>query len=185
MNNSRPGKPAGTNTDDEQTLFREMVPGVSALKQDRVAPYRPARKPDARQRLRDEQKVMDELLGDSDDDASFGSGDELSWLKDGCPPKLLRHLRRGRYTVQAEIDLHGHTVLQAKQALHEFLQDCAARQLGCVRVIHGKGLGSPGRTPVIKGKVLRWLSRNGDVIAVCSAPARDGGTGAVFVLLRH
>jgi DNA-nicking Smr family endonuclease len=179
MNDPDPDK-----AEDDQSLFSDMVTGVTRLRQDKVEPHRAPRKPTAEQKRRDQRRVMDELLDHTADAASVGSGDEISWLKNGYPRKLLRQLRQGRYTVQEEIDLHGYTVAEAKPALILFLQDCTAMEIGCVRIIHGKGLGSPGRVPVIKGKVLKWLTRNDDVIAICSAPARDGGTGAVYVLLR-
>jgi DNA-nicking Smr family endonuclease len=184
MNNSGPDKPVTDETEDDQSQFRNMVTGVTRLRQDKVEPYRAPRRPMPDQKIRDQRRVMDELLDHTADAASVGSGDEISWLKNGYPRKLLRQLRRGHYTIQEEIDLHGYTVAEAKSVLVCFLQDCTAMQLGCVRVIHGKGLGSPGRVPVLKGKVLKWLSISDDVIAICSAPATDGGTGAVYVLIR-
>ena len=184
MNTPGPDKPANDKKEDDQALFRDMVTGVTQLKQDKVEPYRAPRKPTPEQKIRDQRRIMDKLLDHTADAASIGSGDEISWVKNGYPRKLLRQLRRGHYTIQEEIDLHGYTVAEAKPALIRFLQDCTTMEIGCVRIIHGKGLGSPGRAPVIKGKVLRWLSRNDDVIAICSAPATDGGTGAVYVLIR-
>ena len=97
---------------------------------------------------------------------------------------MLGKLRRGHWKVQAELDLHGHDSDEAHDALADFLVDARASGMRCVRVIHGKGLTSPNREPVLKGKVRRWLARWDDVLAYCEAPPHAGGGGAVMVLLR-
>lgn len=109
---------------------------------------------------------------------------EQTFLRKGLRPDLLVRLRRGHWSVQGELDLHRHNRDQARDALTEFLND--ARSLGwrCVRVIHGKGLSSPNREPVLKGKVRRWLAQRDEVLAYCEAPHHAGGSGAVLVLLR-
>jgi DNA-nicking Smr family endonuclease len=86
--------------------------------------------------------------------------------------------------VEAHLDLHGMKRAQAATAVRAFLRDCRTRRLGCVRIVHGKGLGSPNREPVLKGKVYQWLKMCDEVLAFSQAPARDGGAGAVLVLLR-
>ena len=96
----------------------------------------------------------------------------------------MRRLRRGHYRVESELDLHGLTVPEAKQALRDFLARAIARQCRCVRIIHGKGLGSGPRGPVIKQAVNVILRRTDPVIAFCSARQVDGGTGAIYVLLQ-
>jgi DNA-nicking Smr family endonuclease len=96
---------------------------------------------------------------------------------------ILRKLRRGQYRVQAEIDLHGLTVREAKEALREFVADALQRHFRCVRIIHGKGLRSGHRGPVLKGAVSSVLRRIGPVLAYVSARPVDGGTGAIYVLL--
>jgi DNA-nicking Smr family endonuclease len=95
-----------------------------------------------------------------------------------------RRLRRGAYRIGAELDLHGLNRERARLAVQEFLADCQERNLRCVRIIHGKGLGSPNTGPVIKSLLDSWLRRRRDVLAFCSARPQDGGTGAVYVLLR-
>jgi DNA-nicking Smr family endonuclease len=109
---------------------------------------------------------------------------EQTFLRRGLPSDVLSKLRRGHWAVQGELDLHGRTTLEARDELADFL--LAARQRGarCVRVIHGKGLTSPRKEPVLKGKVRRWLAHWDDVLAYCEAPAHAGGGGAVLVLLR-
>jgi DNA-nicking Smr family endonuclease len=109
---------------------------------------------------------------------------EQTYLRRGVPADVLAKLRRGHWSVQDEIDLHGMTTTQARDTLADFL--VAARQRGarCIRVIHGKGLSSPRKEPVLKGKVRKWLSHWDDVLAYCEAPGHAGGGGAVLVLLR-
>jgi len=96
----------------------------------------------------------------------------------------MRRLRRGYYRVEAELDLHGLIVAEAKRELRDFLARCIARQQRCVRIIHGKGLGSGPRGPVLKQAVNVILRRTENVVAFCSANPRDGGTGAIYVLLQ-
>ena len=105
-------------------------------------------------------------------------------LRRGLGTDILMKLRRGHWAVQAALDLHRMTTDQAHDALADFLLEARSRGLRCVRVIHGKGLTSPNREPVLKGKVRRWLSQWDDVLAYCEAPRHAGGSGAVVVLLR-
>ena len=126
---------------------------------------------------------MDELLSESDESASYESGDELKFLRSGYSTRLLKKLRRGDYTIQDELDLHGLVAGEAKQETHGFINECARDKVSAVRIVHGKGRNSAGRTPVLKNMLLGWLSKNQHVIAVVSTPANDGGTGAVYALL--
>jgi DNA-nicking Smr family endonuclease len=108
---------------------------------------------------------------------------EQSFRRAGLGADVVSKLRRGQWAVQAEIDLHGHTSDEAHDALVLFLAEARSRGWRCVRVIHGKGLSSPNREPVLKGKVRRWLTRRNEVLAYCEAPRHGGGSGAVLVLL--
>ena len=166
----------------EDLLAMERA-GVKPLKQDRVAPYRPPLEPTPRQRQLDDARVMEELLEESDESASFESGDELKFLRAGYSSRLLKKLRRGDYAIQDELDLHGFVAGEAKQETHGFINECAKDRVRAVRIVHGKGRNSAGRVPVLKNMLLGWLSKNQHVIAVCSTPANDGGNGAVYVLL--
>ena len=109
---------------------------------------------------------------------------EQTFLRTGLGTDVLSGLRRGRWVVQAELDLHRLTTHQAHEALGAFLSEARVSGFRCVRVIHGKGLTSPNREPILKGKVRRWLARVDDVLAYCEAPRHAGGSGAVVVLLR-
>ena len=111
------------------------------------------------------------------------SGDELSFRRPGVQDGVMRKLRRGQYRLEAEIDLHGLTLPEAKQGLREFLAQALLRQLRCIRIVHGKGLRSGPRGPVLKNAVNLVLQRTDAVVAFCSARQVDGGTGAVYVLL--
>jgi len=108
----------------------------------------------------------------------------LSFARNGIGPDTLRKLRRGHWVIQSQIDLHGMRSDEARDALGEYLRNVAKRGLRCVRVIHGKGLGSPNKEPVLKSKVRNWLAQKEEVIAFCQARAADGGAGALVVLLK-
>ena len=109
---------------------------------------------------------------------------EQTFLRAGLGTDVLAKLRRGHWVVQGDLDLHGHTSVEAHDALADFLADARAHGWRCVRVIHGKGLSSPNREPVLKSKVRRWLAQRDEVLAYCEAQANAGGSGAVLVLLK-
>ncbi|MCX7898345.1 MAG: Smr/MutS family protein [Rhodocyclaceae bacterium] len=164
-------------------LFRSAVADAIPLAHDRVHHEPPAPKPLPLSRWRDERAALRETLTPEPLRLALEGGDEAAYLAAGHTPKILRDLRRGRWTVEDQIDLHGLRREEALALLADFLQSCRQARRRCVRVIHGKGLGSPGRQPVLKGLALSWLSRRKEVIAFCQAPANLGGAGAVLVLL--
>jgi DNA-nicking Smr family endonuclease len=116
-------------------------------------------------------------------DLHLEGGDEAAWLRTGMAPSVLRDLRRGRWVVQAHLDLHGMNRDEARQHVALFLAECVARGQRCLRIVHGKGLGSPRREPVLKKLVLGWLAQRKEVLAFCQARPADGGAGAVIVLI--
>ena len=172
---------------DEDTenarLFREAVRGVRPLR----AHTSPARPPRARPRARfaraDRAAVLRESLEAQAFDPEALTGEALAFNRPQIPTAVLRRLRRGDYRVQREIDLHGMTVAEAKLALREFLVGALEQHVRCVRIVHGKGLRSGHRGPVLKAAVSAVLRRTGAVLAYVSARPVDGGTGAVYVLL--
>ncbi len=170
----------------EADLFREMVGAVEPLKvARRVTHAAPPPAPIARQREIDEQAALAESLSDDfEPDTVLDTDDQLSWTREGLSIEVLRKLRRGHWVVQAQLDLHGARVDEARDWLGDFLRDAMKRHLRCVRVIHGKGHGSIGRQPVLKGKVKRWLAQKDEVLAWCQPPEHDGGGGVLVVLLR-
>lgn len=167
----------------DDSMAKLLGMGVKPIAQNKVAPYRKPIEPIPRQRLLDDQRVMEELLAESDEMASFESGDELKFLRSGYSTRLLKKLRRGDYAIQDELDLHGLNASEAKVETHGFINECARDNVRAIRIVHGKGRNSAGRTPVIKRMLLGWLAKNQHVIGVVSTPANDGGTGAVYVLL--
>ena len=171
-----------TDEDDVQA-FREAVRGVKPLSSEPLAPASRKPKPRARFTRADRHAVLQESLSGDVDDPTLASGEDLAFHRGGLQSPILKKLRRGQYRVQAEIDLHGLNVADAKQALRAFLVEAITRDLRCVRVIHGKGLRSGHRGPVLKSAVSGLLKRTGAVVAYVSARQVDGGTGAVYVLL--
>lgn len=136
-------------------------------------------------KLRDEREVIHESLHDPirwDEEAE--NGDEVSFVRPGLSRQTLRRLRRGEWVSQAELDLHGLTKIEAKLELADFLYECKRRGTRCVRIIHGKGLRSKNREPVLKHHVRHWLSQRDEVLAFVQARPIDGGGGAVMVLLK-
>ncbi|HYQ98495.1 MAG TPA: Smr/MutS family protein [Casimicrobiaceae bacterium] len=155
----------------------------------RNAHVRPRAAPIARQRIADEADALAaSKFGAEPAPDAWDVGQEheagQTYVRRGLGTDVLARLRRGHWAVQGEIDLHGHTTDEAHDALADFLDDARAHGYRCVRVVHGKGLTSPNKEPVLKGKVRKWLSHWDDVLAYCEAPRHAGGGGAVLVLLR-
>ena len=155
----------------------------------RVARSRALPAPHPRQHIEDEREALElSKYGAEPAPHSWDIGQELeseqTFVRRGLGRDVLVKLRRGHWVVQAVIDLHGMTTSEAHDVLADFLLDARNRGLRCVRVIHGKGLTSPNREPVLKGKVRRWLAQWDDVLAYCEAPRHAGGSGAVVALLR-
>jgi len=155
----------------------------------RAASTRSRPSPHARSRLEDEREALElSKYGAEPAPHSWDVGQEIegeqTFVRRGLGRDVLVKLRRGHWVVQAVIDLHGMTTSEAHDVLSDFLLDARNRGLRCVRVIHGKGLTSPNREPVLKGKVRRWLMQWDDVLAYCEAPRHAGGSGAVVALLR-
>lgn len=168
----------------EHNLFALTVGEIVPLRAVPTAPRRAPPPATARQRERDEAAVMREAISDEFDVESLLDTDEgLSFRRPGIGPEVVRKLRRGVWAIQAQLDLHGLRRDEAREQLALFVHEARRRGLRCVRVIHGKGNGSPGREPVLKSKVRGWLVQKKDVIAFTQARASDGGTGALLVLL--
>lgn len=171
--------------EDDIRAFRDAVKGTRPLSAtSRVRPNRPKPKPRARFRRLGEAEVLEDSLQLSPIDLEVEFGEELTFRRSGIQDAVMRRLRRGYYRVESELDLHGLTVPGAKSAMRDFLARAIAKQCRCVRVIHGKGLGSGPRGPVIKQSTNVILRRTDAVVAFCTARPVDGGTGAIYVLLK-
>ena len=179
-------KRPATSTGDDGDVFENLFSNVTPLADHgRVAHPRPRVKPVPLQRLRDERNALADSLSDHITwDIGLETGEELVFLRNGLSPQTLKKLRRGHWVIQDELDLHGLTSVEARASLVEFLHACLRHGARCVRIIHGKGLRSKNRAPVLKSKVANWLMQRDEVLAFCQARQIDGGGGAVMVLLK-
>jgi len=170
----------------EADLFRRSIGEVTPLSsQDTIVVQTPRPLPIPRQHLADEQAALQESLSDEFTiETLLDTDEDLSYARQGIGQDVLRKMRRGHWVIQGQLDLHGLRSDEAREALGEFLRASVKRGWRCVRVIHGKGLGSVNKEPVLKRKVRNWLVQKDEVIAFCQARAADGGAGALIVLLR-
>lgn len=177
----------GNSAPDEEDidLFRHSVGEVKPLRQDKVLPSRAKPKPQPLQRQADERQVLVEMSLSWPEGSDTETGEELLFKRTGIQNSVLRKLRRGQFSVEDELDLHGMTLVTAASALSKFLAECGERRLRCVRIIHGKGKGSKDGRPVIKQRLDRWLRQRENILAFCSARPVDGGTGAIYVLIKR
>ena len=173
-------------TPEEIAAFQAAVAGAVPLKTPaQVAHERPKPSPRPIQRERDEAAaVVESLHGPLEIDDLLAIGAAEAFLRPGLPRSVLRDLRRGRWTIQNHTDLHGLNRHEAHEEVSRFLTESLQTGKRCIRIVHGRGLGSPGREGVLRQLVKGWLSRSKDVLAFCHAPVSDGGEGALWVLLR-
>ncbi|WP_394695257.1 Smr/MutS family protein [Pseudoxanthomonas japonensis] len=171
--------------DDDAALFRDAIGDVRRLQEAPPPPRKAPPRPAARMADRDEHAARSEFQRGLKALDPHAAGDVLSYRRDALSPRAFQRLKRGQFSVQDELDLHGATALQAEGLLRRFLADAHAHDHGCVRVIHGKGQRSDSEAPVLKNLVDRMLRQRADVMAFHSAPPTQGGTGAVLVLLAH
>ena len=175
-----PKKPT---SESDAEMFRAAVGTVKVLTDDRHNPPKPRPSPLPRRREQ-VSEFSEHDLPDSPCHAAPGFAESQYFARPGLQKRILRRLARGQMPLDAEIDLHGMTVDKARGTLLVFLDEALSYRYRCVRIIHGKGYSSAQRTPVIKGLLDRWLRLNNRVLAFCSAQPRDGGTGALYVLLK-
>jgi DNA-nicking Smr family endonuclease len=170
----------------EADIFRtEMRDALPLPPANRAPLKKPLPEPHPHQRELDEARVLQDALSDE-----FGveqlleTDQDLSWRRSGIGPEVLPKLRRGFWTIQSQLDLHGARTEEARELLAAYLREACSRGLRCVRIVHGKGLGSKDRQPVLKAKVRSWLMQKEQVIAFVTARPAEGGGGALIVLLR-
>ena len=142
-------------------------------------------KPIPRKLIEDESKVLVDSLSDEYMSSETDSDENLSYLRNGHSPDIVRKLKKGYWTIQSSIDLHGLVSEEAKEYVVNFIQECKKKKIRCIRIIHGKGYGSKNKEPVLKKKVRNWLRQKDEVIAFAEAPKHDGGSGVVIVLLKE
>ena len=170
----------------EANLFRHSVGDVTPIKAEpRVPLPTPRPLPIAHQRMADEEAALQESLSDEFSiDTLLDVDETLSFARGGIGPDVMRKLRGGGWVMQDQLDLHGLRTDQAREALGQFIRNAVKRGFRCVRIIHGKELGSMNKKPVLKSKVRNWLVQKDEVIAFVQARAADGGSGALVVLLK-
>ena len=186
----RPWSSYNDPSDTDRALFRSVVNDAVPLARAPTANVgRTLPQPNPVQRKADEQAaLLASQLALYPSPMSWDIGadieDEQSYLRAGVSPDLLRKLRRGQWTINAEIDLHNHNQDEAHEALMEFMRKARAADWRCLRIIHGKGLSSHQKIPVLRNKVRRWLQLKNEVLAYCEPRPNGGGSGAVLVLLK-
>ena len=170
----------------EKNLFVRAVGAITTLDHPPRVDLSPMPAPPlAQQQIRDDINVLRESLSDDFDVSTLlDTDDELSYRSQGIGTDVTQKLRKGHWSLQGQIDLHGLRSDEAREALGQFIRDASKRGWRCVRVVHGKGLGSPGKTPVLKSKVQRWLVQKTEVLAFVQAKGSEGGAGALVVLLK-
>jgi DNA-nicking Smr family endonuclease len=178
--------PYTTVSEDDPDIFRNAIPDAKPLRSvPRAEP--PARKPKPRARFSraDEREALRESLEIDIDTMESSNAERLHFRRPTVGRRTMRQLARGKFAIQDEIDLHGMTIAEARPRLADFIENSVRTGRLCVRVVHGKGLGSGHRGPVLKNKVNHWLRQWESVLAFVSARQVDGGTGAVYVLLQE
>jgi DNA-nicking Smr family endonuclease len=172
-------------TPEDRLVFEQAYRDVRRLRQVSDAPFRPKPAPEPTQTWLDRQQVVRELLEHDPEAWDSGPAEDMSYCRAGVQKSVLRKLKKGHYCVNVALDLHGMTAPIARQAVTQFCNEARRDQALCVRIIHGKGWRSGNRGPVLKPLVARWLMRRDDVLAFCTARPVDGGSGALYVLLKR
>lgn len=173
-------------TIQDANLFHRSIGEVTLLApSNKVVLALPQPLPIVRPHFTNEQTACQEFLSDEfNAETLLHIDDSLGFTRNGIGSDVLRKLQRGHWVIQSQLDLHGMHRDQARTALTEFLHNAIKHGQRCVRVIHGKGLGSINKEPILKNKVRSWLVQKDEVLAFCQARAVNGGTGALVILLK-
>ena len=169
---------------DDVDLFRRSIGPVRKVAHDRTGPINKPLPPRPDKHRKPDVQPTTDFLSNHHDNDEVAADDLLFFTRPGLQQRQLQRLKRGQLPIRAELDMHGMTANQARNAIGEFINLCHDRQLKCVRIVHGKGYGSVTKTPVLKNHLNNWLRQHHDVLAFCSATRRDGGAGALYVLIR-
>lgn len=170
---------------DEFALFRQEMRDATPIRHDSLLHETPKPIPKARRHQQQDEQYSGQAFSDMFAPDTVGNEEYLEYRGPGIQHKLFSKLRNGKIHIEAELDLHGMTLVRAEPTLGQFLELCQQQQIRFVRIIHGKGLGSKENKPVLKTKLNFWLRQSDAVLAFCSATVEDGGTGALYVLLRR
>ena len=177
---------AAARREAEHQLFSRAVGAIRPLRtRERLHLSDPPPLPLPVQHWLDEERVLRESISDDFDVSTLlDTDDQLSFRRPGIGVEITQRLRAGHWSIQRQLDLHGLRVDEAREALGQFIRNAHKNGMRCVRVVHGKGLGSPGKSPVLKSRVQRWLVQKNEVLAFVQARPMDGGAGALLVLLQ-
>jgi DNA-nicking Smr family endonuclease len=170
------------NKDNDLAFFRNAMKNVKPLHNDKVVLTKPPPLPFSK--TTEEENINTDIFYNHNI-MEVETEEELLFKRTGIQHYIINKLRRGQFNIQAELDLHGMTVRVAQQQVKNFLEKCQYRNIRCARIIHGKGYGSTAKQPILKNKLNLWLPQCGEVLAFCSARPSDGGTGAVYVLIKR
>ena len=170
---------------DDNKLFRDLMKEVKPLKKVNTAPIN-AKKPTSQpiKLIQDQVDVVRDMLSDHYEDDPLLLTGALAFQQSGIQKKTFKKLKQGKFVVEDTVDLHGLTINKARELINDFINHALQQQLKCVQIIHGKGYRSHAKGPVLKPLVNSWLRQKAEVLAFCSTTQRDGGTGAVYVLLK-
>ncbi len=172
-------------SDDEDFSFQEAIKGVKPLKNDRIDLYAHNRNTRPFREKNDySEPEQSSSLSDDWETANVTGEEFIFFARSGVQLKLQKQLRQGKLAIEDHHDLHGLTSDDARDVLQAFIQFAQQRQMRCVLLVHGKGYRANSEQPVLKNKVNSWLRQHPDVLAFSSAQPRDGGTGAVYILIR-
>jgi DNA-nicking Smr family endonuclease len=170
---------------DDVALFRDAIGDVRRIDDGRIEKTRKPVSPRPTKLLEDEAQALEDSLSDHYDPEEIQPGDILSFKRSGIQNQQFRKLRSGHFSIQAELDLHGYILEDARKALLQFIRDSQKAGYRVLRIIHGKGHRSSNTGPVLKPMVNNWLRQCDEVLAFHSAQPRDGGTGAVYILIKR
>lgn len=173
-----------TLNDKDRHLFRDTIGHVRPVKSDRVPRYSRKPKPHPHFRERDDHEVIQSLKLHPESYTDVLPGETIFFARPEAGKRTIRRLKRGHYRMDAELDLHGLNLRQAYHEVKDFIKRARERDWYCVRIIHGKGLRSSNKGPVLKPNLAIWLKQIDDILIVTSAPLKDGGAGAVYVMLK-
>ena len=170
---------------DDSGLFTQAMKDVSPLKSDRAETGKLRPQPSIQAREANRMHNIPDGMADPRFPEDLDSSENLVYRGAGVQHRTMRKLQRGQIDIEAELDLHGLRLTEAKTVLIDFIAHCQQLNVKCARIIHGKGNRSPENTPVIKTHLAFWLKQRSDILAYCSARPADGGTGALYVLFKR
>ena len=170
-----------SNDSDDMNLFKDEMSDVTPLKTQNKLLLR--KKPSTIKRRAEENShaIIDQLS----DDFIPECGDFLEFMRPGVQKTLVKQLRNGKLAVEDSLDLHGYTRDLARQTLLQFVANAQLQDFKVVRIVHGKGYNSEDGRPVLKAMVNKWLQNINEVLAFASAQPKDGGSGAVYALIKR